>query len=320
MDGHGSVDKKVMRAHRHATGGGDTILPPHAHFHLPCLLFPTMATTAEAQPDGQEKKKKRVIITPPCPPSVATGYLLLRGATLGVVGASMSEATVSLMQPTFIKENPVLSGKFTVSLGKKLGCGELQLPESSQGQEELLNAIQAAANRMIQQAPTVRTTRLSKQEILETYGEHVLDASHKKTKPQDVLNVAFIEDVVLAVPPALPFASTLSLSKIVIERGNLASSITCGKKARKAEVTLKFHVEVNGDKNAPESVPAALDDIDVSSLNQTKVRMPEGLVMLEQQQTAAQVETVTETINDVAMKDAQEARDDSDGVGSSRKD
>jgi hypothetical protein len=94
----------------------------------------------------------------------------------------MSEVTVSLMQPTFIKENPVLSGKFTVSLGKKLGCGELQLDESPEGQEKLLNAIEGAANRMIQQAPTLCTTRLSKQEILETYGEHVLDASHKKNE------------------------------------------------------------------------------------------------------------------------------------------
>jgi tryptophanyl-tRNA synthetase len=264
-----------------------------------------MAST-EAQPDAHDKKKNRVIVAPACPPSVATGYLLLRGATLGVVGASMSEVTVSLMQPTFIKENPVLSGKFTVSLGKKLGCGELQLDESPEGQEKLLNAIEGAANRMIQQAPTLCTTRLSKQEILETYGEHVLDASHKKTKPQDVLNVAFIEDVVLAVPPALPFASTSSLSNIVIERGNLASSITCGKKARKAEVTIKFHVQVNADKEKPESVPAALDDIDVSSLNQAKVRMPEGLVLLEQQQTATQVESVTEAVNDVAMKDAKE--------------
>lgn len=258
-------------------------------------------------------KKKRVIVMPPCPPAVATGYLLLRGATLGVLGVNVTEASVSLLQPTFIKEKPVLSGKFTISLGKKLGCGQVQLPESPQEQEELLNAIQAAANRMIQTSLEIQTTQLSKQDIVTKYGDYVLDASHKKKKPTDVLNVAYLENVVLAVPPAVPYATTRSIASVVIERGNLASSITCGKKARKAEVTLKFHVTVDngGGDDKPVSTPvASLGDVDVSALEETKVRMPEGLVLLEQQQLQEkQVEIMAKVVEDVSMKDEEEEED-----------
>ena len=50
-------------------------------------------------PDGEAKekqaKKKRVIVTPPCPPAASTGYIILRGVLQGIVGASMDEAAVS---------------------------------------------------------------------------------------------------------------------------------------------------------------------------------------------------------------------------------
>lgn len=256
--------------------------------------------------DAPKKKPKRVIITPPCPPSVATAYLLLRGATLGVLGVNVEDASVSLMQPTFIKETPVLSGKFTISLGKKLGCGEAALPESPQDQEELLNAIEAAANRMIQEKLEIVTFQQNKQEAIEQFGECILDASHKKIKPGDVLTVAYINGVVLAVPPALPFTSTSSLSKIVVERGNLTSSVTCGKKARKAEVTLKFHVNVDENNDKRMSTPGSLDGIDITSLKERKVRMPEGMVLLEKQQAQEAVETVTQAVENVEMQEDDE--------------
>jgi hypothetical protein len=81
--------------------------------------------------DGQ-KKKKRVIVTPPCPPSVSTGYVILRGVLQGLIGGSMDDAAVSLMQPTFIKENAP-TGKFSINLGKKLGSCQLDLPETKEG-------------------------------------------------------------------------------------------------------------------------------------------------------------------------------------------
>jgi hypothetical protein len=65
-----------------------------------------------------KKKKKRVVVTPPCPPAVSTGYLILRGVLQSLVGASMDDATVSLLQPTYIKEK-IASGKFSINLGKK---------------------------------------------------------------------------------------------------------------------------------------------------------------------------------------------------------
>ena len=106
----------------------------------------------KAANDGkkEEKKKKRVIVTPPCPPAVSTGYLLLRGVLQGLVGASMDDAVVSLMQPTFIKEK-VLSGKFSVNLGKKLGCCEVDLPETSEGADNLWAELQKALERVIKE-------------------------------------------------------------------------------------------------------------------------------------------------------------------------
>ena len=248
------------------------------------------------------KKQKRVIVTPPCPPSVATGYLVLRGAALGVIGASMDEATVSLMQPTYIKDKSP-TGKFSIGLGKKLGCGELQLPEKDE--EVLLDAIEQAANRIIQESRDILTFALLKQEAIALYGEGILDGSHKKIKPQDVVTVAYIEDVVVAVPPALPYASTGSLVKIIVERGSVASTITCGKKARKAEVTLKFRVEESegGDVAAPITLE---DAVHALPLRETRVRMAEGLALLELQQQQAEMEQVTQEIADTVIEDAKD--------------
>jgi tryptophanyl-tRNA synthetase len=247
------------------------------------------------------KKPERVIVTVPCPPAVATAYLLLRGATLGVIGANADEAPVSLMQPTYIKEK-VPSGKFSINLGKKLGCGELQLPE--QDVDTFLDAIEQAVNRMISEQREIGTFELTKQEAVDKYGEGILDGSHKKTKPGDILKIAFIEGVVVAVPPSLPYASSANIARIRVERGNLASSVACGKKARKAEVTIKFCVE---DKGGNVSTPVVGDmDVAVNELNIAKVRMPEGLALLDKQREQAQVEAVTQDMADTLMNDATE--------------
>jgi tryptophanyl-tRNA synthetase len=248
-----------------------------------------------------EKKPKRVIVTAPCPPAVATGYLLLRGAALGVIGVNADEAPVSLMQPTYMKEK-VPSGKFSIYLGKKLGCGELQLLEEDI--EPLLDAIEQAANRMIQESRQIRTFQLTKQEAVEKYGEGILDGSHKKTNAGDVMEVAYVDGTIVAVPPALPYSSAGSIAKITVERGNLASSVACGKKARKAEITLKFCVE---DKGGDVSTPIEGGmDVDMTELKLAKVRLPEGLALLEKQQEQAQVEAVTQDMSDTVMEDASE--------------
>jgi tryptophanyl-tRNA synthetase len=247
------------------------------------------------------KKPKRVIVAVPCPPAVATGYLLLRGAALGVIGVNADEAPVSLMQPTYIKEK-VPSGKFSINLGKKLGCGELQLPEENV--DTLLDAIEQAANRMISEEREIGTFELTKQEAVDKYGEGIMDGSHPKTKPGDILKIAFIEGVIVAVPPSLPYASAGSIAKITIERGNVASSVACGKKARKAEVTIKFCVE---DKGGDMSTPVEGGmDVAMNELQIAKVRMPEGLALLEKQQEQAQVAAVTQDMSDTVMKDVTE--------------
>jgi tryptophanyl-tRNA synthetase len=239
-------------------------------------------------------KKIRVVVTAPCPPSVSTGYILLRSAVLGVVGVAMQDIEPSLMQPTFIKEDRP-SGKFSVNLGKKLGCGELELPEDEQGVTELFDAIEAGCNRLIQENLPIKTVTMTKQEIISTYGPGVLDGSHKKTKDGDSLQLASIAGIILCVPPSLPFATTGDIASIQLERGNLCCEIQCGKKARKADIIFKFvvqeHLEV-ANLSIPSSTPVSINE----ALQQPKVRFPEGQNLLAKHSTPA-LDSLTKETN-----------------------
>ena len=230
------------------------------------------------------KKKKRVVVTPPCPPAVSTAYLLLRGAAEAVLGANCLETSKDLMQPTYIKENPVLSGKFGISVGKKLGFGELELPEDGNdaAQLELLRAIETAANRMIQENLTITCFVQTKEQAEKLAGNAavgpplgVFNKSHQKTKADAEVTVAFIKDCVLAIPPSVPFASTASLDKIVVEtEGPQNSAIAAAKNSRRdATIMIKFHAIVKDEGPLAEpapTLPASLQD-DIGALCQNKV-------------------------------------------------
>lgn len=250
-------------------------------------------------PSNEPTKKKRVIATVPCPPSVSTGYILLRAAVLGVVGAAMQDVEFSLMQPTFIKEGRP-SGKFVVNLGKKLGCGELELPEGEQDRADLLHALEAACNRLIQENLPITIVAMTKMEILDIYGPGVLDGSHQKTKPGDSLQVASIGGIVLCVPPSLPFGTTGGIDSIQLERGNLCCEISCGKKARKADIVLKFVVKENA--TAPDLCVETFTAVILNNaLQLSQVRFPEGKILLENNRSAAAVEDITETLQETEL-------------------
>lgn len=307
------------------------------------------------------KKKERVIAVPPCPPSVATAYLILRGAVMAVTGAAAvhrasnddvdvndddtattttttkvppaaaaaAAATVSVLQATYLKEKN-LSGKFSVNLGKKLGdvC-ELQLPETAGGQEELLTAIEAAANRVVQEHRAVRTLSASRRDFAAQYGPACLlpaderggGSSSKKTKGEDtstttsttstssddeLVTAACIEDWVVAVPPGVPLASTGgSMERIVLDRSQCSVSASAKKARSKAEVTLKFLV-IEGDATdatattsatthvalaGNEASEAANKSFDVSALQQARIRCPEGLALRDSFLAAAATTT-----------------------------
>ena len=268
------------------------------------------------------KKKERVVVTPPCPPAVATAYLILRGAITAVTGAAICGkepdacAATSVLQSTFLKEKN-LSCKFGISLGKKLGdlC-ELDLPETPDGVEELLTAIESAANRIIQENRTITCFNATKSSISSTYGDACLDASHKKTKDDAVLQLASIENWIVAVPPAVPYASTGCIHHVKLDRSQ--SSVSAAKKARsKADVTVKF-LASEIIEYAP-TLTALLDTefvIDISQLSQAKIRCLEGRILLIVQQTAAldiQSEDPTET-NGGEIAEANEIQDEEEMV------
>lgn len=237
---------------------------------------------------GNKKKKKRVVVAPPCPPAVSTGYLILRGVLQSFVGASMDEAAVSLLQPTYIKEK-VPSGKFSVNFGKKLGLCELDLPEEEKV-DDFWKALQSALDRVIaEDLPIVTGASIPKEQALKQYGEGILNGGILKKTPDPLPCCSYLDGIVLAVPPSLPYATTGSIKAIVLDANQC--NITAGKKARKAEITLKFKVEEKtGDSDA--SSPALVETLSsdsfsemvagegLSSLRENKIRLHEGRLLV----------------------------------------
>mmetsp|Transcript_12408 Transcript_12408/g.13291 ORF Transcript_12408/g.13291 Transcript_12408/m.13291 type:complete len:702 (-) Transcript_12408:120-2225(-) len=251
---------------------------------------PTNTNNEEIASGGGKKKKKRVIVRPPCPPAVSTGYLICRGVLQSLVGASMDEAAVSLLQPTYIKEN-IPSGKFSVNFGKKLGLCELDLPEddeSSTSVADFWKALQTALDRIIaENLPIVTCDSIPKEQALKDYGDGILNGGIQKNKTPDALSCCSIQGIVLAVPPSIPYATTGSIKAIVLEANQC--NITAGKKARKAEITLKFKVEEKTDDDIddasspvlaeivlPSSFSDTLTEKGLASLRKNEIRLKEG--------------------------------------------
>mmetsp|Transcript_27927 Transcript_27927/g.39266 ORF Transcript_27927/g.39266 Transcript_27927/m.39266 type:complete len:728 (+) Transcript_27927:166-2349(+) len=245
--------------------------------------------------EEQKKKKKRVVVTPPCPPAVSTGYVILRGALMGVLGVDNStKTTANVLQATYIKEKAP-TGKFGLSLGKKLGTDcQLDLPTTPEGKEQLVQQIEKAANRIIQQEQnSIQVMTAPKEELVQMYGPGILDQSHtnaKKCPPTKELTCAVIPGLVMAIAPSVPYASTSNIAGIEIDLQE--SKIQAGPTARKADIVLKFKVV---EKNDGEQLPALASTMTKDemptcmeeSLSKMVVRMPEGQVLLEEQLAVA---------------------------------
>ena len=285
---------------------------------------PDAATDAGAAP---KKKKERVVVRPTPPSSVSTAFLILRGALAGVVGCPIGppgESISSLMQPSFIKDK-YPSGKFSMSLGKKQGTAcQLDIPEEKDMQEKLLDAIEEAANRIIQEDLAISSFKMDRQKAIDTFGTAMLDQTQlklpKKPKPDDLtLTLAFMDGVVMGVPPGPVLASTKGVGKIILERD--MCNINGGKKARKCDITLKFRVS-DAAETAPDAVPAASseDNSNLTSLvdklkvlTLSEIRMAEGQafydVIQEAQKkveaaAAAAAAVTSEVKQDVGQEDA----------------
>ena len=234
-------------------------------------IRPIMSEKEQNAPQEGEKKKKRDVVTPPCPPDVSTGYLILRGVVQGLIGASMDEAAVSIMQPTFIKDK-VPSAKFSMSLGNKFGFCELDLPENENGSKALWEALDMALKRVIEQNMPIVCVAIPKEEAISQYGSGILNGGILKNTP-DILTLASIEGIVCCVVPSVPFTSTGCIQSIQLDVSQC--SITAGKKARRADITLKFVVEPSSEAQ----LEAGASDIPVESiaaLKENKIRLDEG--------------------------------------------
>lgn len=276
---------------------------------------------SDGAPLGEDsKKKKRVVVRPPCPPAVSTGYLILRGVLQSLVGSSMDVAGVSLLQPTYIKEQ-IASGKFTINLGKKLGSCELDLPandddESSTSIANFWKALQTAIDRIISENLSISACdSISKEQALQKYGEGILNGGIQKNKVPDPLSCCFIPGLVLAVPPSIPYATTGSIESIVLDTDQC--NIVAGKKARKAEITLKFKVEEKLDTESTlaeivsfQSFSETVTDEYLTGLRKNEIRLQEGRKLVQAKEIY-QKEKVANCEAE-AGKDGSTAKDSSD--------
>jgi len=198
---------------------------------------------------------------------------------------------VSLLQPTYIKEK-VPSGKFSVNFGKKLGSCEMDLPEDdkSSSMDDFWKALQSALDRIIaDDLSLVTCASIPKEQALEQYGKGILNGGILKKTPDPLPLCTYIDGIVLAVPPSVPYATTGCIKSIVLDIDQC--NIAAGKKARKAEVTIKFKVEEkSGDSDASspalaetissDSFSEVVTDDGLGSLRQNKIRMDEGRLLV----------------------------------------
>jgi len=248
------------------------------------------------------KKKKERVITRPVPPSiVSTACLILRGSIGGILGCPIGgspDCMPSLMQPSYIKDG-YPSGKFSISLGKKQGTKcTMDIPEGKGEQEELLECIERAANRIIDENAEIVYVGMAREEALEAFSNGILDQSQlklpKKPKEEDkMLKIACIDGVSVGVPPGSVVSSTGASSGMGrIELDKSQCSITAGKKARKCDIVIKFRVYpadnvtvtdamlVNVNSNDNKSIVQKIKDQMVPLLT-SDIRMLEGHEMVK---------------------------------------
>lgn len=227
------------------------------------------------------KSKERTIVVPPCPSSVSTAYLILRAIVADVVGAAIQDIDVSTLQALYVKEARP-AAKFVLNLGKKSGDCVIELSESPDAIDAILDAIEKAANRIVAQNLPIVSFVLSKKDLIQKYGEEILDGQHKKLKDESPMIVSCIQNLVLAVVPSVPFLNTNEISKIILERNAPGcSSVVAGKK--KAEITVKFVVTEKHDESASsfilpilQSISDVEPSIDIINLRKREIRCPEG--------------------------------------------
>mmetsp|Transcript_22594 Transcript_22594/g.33369 ORF Transcript_22594/g.33369 Transcript_22594/m.33369 type:complete len:673 (-) Transcript_22594:485-2503(-) len=271
-----------------------------------------MSSPEEQKKEQQQKppkKKKERLPPPPCPPVVATAYLFVRGAVLGVLGVDPNDVTVGLMQPTYIAESPALSAKVQIGLGKKQGCGVIGLSSDiTEEASSLFDLIQTAVNRLASTAKNIECCTMTKAEAVALYGESILNASHKKTKDDAEVVVASIPGLMQCIPPAVP-ASSLKGYKVIIEVGTHLQSQVIST-AKKAEVVLKFRVDSCDSisaTNEVELVPVGPAFERDESILKKEIRLPEGEQLLQQQQA---VEAAGKEVQEMSLTDSKTTAED----------
>lgn len=251
--------------------------------------------------DLTKNKKKPPKAEIPVPPEIVTAYLIVRAAAMGVLGAAPASLewtlpSVSLLQRTYLKEPG--TAKFSIHVGKKMGldCLKLELcceDNNAYSSQQLWHAIQDAANELIAANLPIHLYEMSLANLLTLYGSVVLDGSHnlKKMNPETILTVATLAEYLVAViPPGVPLATTGAIAHIELDL--VQCHVSAGKKARKADVTLKFHVDYDGtNTTAADATPVTTTNTQPPPYNaawfESNIRFSQGLALYEMVQKNA---------------------------------
>jgi tryptophanyl-tRNA synthetase len=250
--------------------------------------------TPPATPPETTTPKTPTTTTNSCPASVATAYIVLRHAVIGLLGLDSTQYEVSLMQPTYLKESRP-SAKFSIVVGKKYGSGQVLLSEDPLEQDEFWNQLEISIHRMIQSDSQIGLEMESSiSNAIQRYGTYIghvgiqkqkvtSSSSNESSSPSQIpMAHLVVEPHHVCIPPGIPYARTSSIVSITFERTQCY--IQCGKKAKKAEVGIKFVVVEYDDSSKLElaSSPSIPVSIPTEPLREATLSL-EGLVLLERQ-------------------------------------
>jgi len=219
-----------------------------------------------------------------------------------------------ILQRTYLKDKKA-TGKFSVSLGKKTGTEcELEIGK----EEDVLDAIQDATNRILKEGKEAEVFSMGKKEVSERFGENVLalltpalkkkKVAKKEGKEEEEISLVFMDGLIVdtVAKEARVLKCLEWVDSIEIKRGNLASSVVGGKKAKKCEITIKFEVVCKESAELAVCKENLPEREKITSLLEKKIRIEEGAKLSELQETRAreeQEEQKKETLVDTSAEE-----------------
>jgi len=224
--------------------------------------------------------------------------------------------TCSALQKTYFKDSPLLTGKFGLELGKGTGSAcQLEITDDVESVESLLAALETGVTRLIEQRLPVATYEY------ETYAEALTCCPLETLKkpPKEEVTVCHVAGVIAAIPTGPVLANTGMLKSIKLVRKDC--KIVGNKKAKNCKLDVKFVVEVSDEAEVSAVTGGEIDEngedtdapvkIAVEEVLLTnEIRLTEGKLLLELQQTKQAAEEAVAAAAAASTATAEKVADD----------